>query len=703
MPSSDLHQAHIDWLDLALNDDQPENVNKFDQTSQRLMQKYLEETTCTVKSPMPLMSTMSGMTNEQRAMTSESTSQNLEIDLDAFFDGQGATDLDDEETMEVARDEEDKNDVGTDEEEMIEIATNEDIAIESAARGETIDTYKGEEKSLADAEALFRNRPRDASLAPFLQYDQRLQDQLRWVFDTKGLPYTGRGCIIAASDVAYTHFGYALQALRQEENASRPILSEMDRSQDWFFQQSDKVGNLPYDPRQTHVDTLPDAESKCQEPDEPVDHRYEHYNFFGERVFLRSETPAAVSLYVQLAASRKRMRDIVSREGVVLSQANKFIDPVYYDGPAELLQLEGSSFQDQTTGYVRRVNDSLGQFGDFFDEEASIVDFDLICHFHLANWDHDEMQRPYFMDHKKHAFAAMGDLSINGPSCVPLKSSHWMRNAKGETVPRPAYVPSKLSFTEYAYDYCDDDNRTRSLDPFTASEDLEDQPMLNTIEEEEEEEDNMFPTDNEPGHPQEKDSLSPPASVNEIGSDSGYASDQANDANKVEDQPRKQSGIDGSENPWTTEEYSPLDPLIPGLRAAEPEAYHPIEINEDFEPLLHVFEESTIDSPPSRSEAHELPSDDESSLLSDNESTGDDHSEEEGQQSTCPTTPTSQIFPTHIETDIPHPSSTPAKEQPSQHSEPIPSAPEELDNPFSEYARAYGSTVIMVGVVLSLW
>ncbi|KAL8713046.1 MAG: hypothetical protein Q9220_002906 [cf. Caloplaca sp. 1 TL-2023] len=704
MPFFHNHQTRIDWLDLTLNDDQLETIDGYYRLSRKDIQDLLDIAEDSVANLILSMPEMSRMTNTYCGETQEGDGQTFEIDLDAFFDGQGATDLDEEEeALETATDEEEEIEVGLNMENMAEVATGEEDEIDIATVEETLDTVTGRWTALANAEILLHKRPKDARLAPFVRYDQRLEDHLEWVFNSKGLPYNSS---------------------TREGKVSRPILGELERSQDWFFQQPDKFGYFPYDARRHYAETPPDAANDFQEPEEPVNNRHLHYNFFCDRVLLRSETPATVSLYAQLVAGRKRMRCSLSREGVILSQANKYIDPVAYAGPVELLRLEGSALQDQTTGYVCRANDSLGHFGELSEEDACIMDFDTICRDHTANGNHVEMQRPYIMDHKAHASAAMGDLVFNGPSASPPQSRNWRHDRKGNVLPKSAYLCSKLSYTEYAYDHCDDNKSTKSQDPLTVMEGPEYQHTLLVTEEAEE---RVHSADEELGHLQEREISSPPATHDDIGSDSGYASDPHPDVEKLEDHSREPGNMEGCEASSTSEEYSPLNPFIPGLRAAEPEAYQPLEITEaevdrDFEALLRqmylgnaatavhgvtLVEEPTVIVSDDRSKTHGSRGDGASSSSSSTESTDDDddagehEAEEEGQQSTGPTTPTSSTFSDHPDPKI----STPAKEQqPSQRSENCPATPEEKPyNDFSDYSRAYGFTVIVIGVVMSLW
>ncbi|KAL8861649.1 MAG: hypothetical protein Q9178_001850 [Gyalolechia marmorata] len=175
---------------------------------------------------------------------------------------------------------------------------------------------------------------------------------------------------------------------------------------------------------------------------------FKHYNYFRERVPHRSDTPATVSLFAQLAWSRKVTHDPMSRIGVIMSQANKYVDPVVYTGPTELLKLEGTEFKERVTGYVTKVRDSDGWFGPI-DGETTIMDVNEINEDFCADDESSyNAQRPYFVNKDRD----VGELVINAPGYRPPKYSQWKRDENGKivrwdgiNVAKPIYRPSRLS------------------------------------------------------------------------------------------------------------------------------------------------------------------------------------------------------------------------------------------------------------------
>ena len=97
---------------------------------------------------------------------------------------------------------------------------------------------------------------------------------------------------------------------------------------------------------------------------------YHHLNFLGFPVEHKSNTPAAVSLWIALSAQKrgKELEEIelyngVNRRHVVASQAGKHIDAVAYDGPQHLLNVfSGSALVARLAGYCRKVYKPQGNW-----------------------------------------------------------------------------------------------------------------------------------------------------------------------------------------------------------------------------------------------------------------------------------------------------------------------------------------------------
>ncbi|KAL8733412.1 MAG: hypothetical protein Q9181_003597 [Wetmoreana brouardii] len=412
-------RTHLDWLDLAPKDDMEEIVLEYDQMSPRTIREHLEEAKDSgSKLTMPIPAASDSVTHVPSTPVNNVLSA-LDIDLDSIFGGQCATDLDDDEEIPEANEEDEEVDV--------------------------VFSY---------AQSLLDNRRTGLPLSHYLPDSQHVDGSIWIAFQSRPFLYNGEGARLVASEVAYEYFRKGLETLREEGSVVRPMLVEADRSKDWFFQQPARAGKLPYDPRSCKVETLRHNINKSERTDAAaVTSRFEHFNFFRQRVQCRSTTPATVSLYAQAVCQQKPIHHCTSRQGVIMSQANKYIDPVYYDGPQELLSLEGTAFQDQTTGYVVKVNDPRGAFGDQFDGETAIRDLDDIDAYHLASqWHEIRMQQPYIMDHREHSQSALANVKINAPWYRPLQETYYKRNARGVSVHWdnmkvvwPPYIPSKFT------------------------------------------------------------------------------------------------------------------------------------------------------------------------------------------------------------------------------------------------------------------
>ena len=80
-----------------------------------------------------------------------------------------------------------------------------------------------------------------------------------------------------------------------------------------------------------------------------------HFNWLGYPVMSRSDTPPEVSLFIILVGAKACLvedYDDLSRQGVILRQAMKYIDPVIFDGEWWALEFRGHSLMKAITGSV---------------------------------------------------------------------------------------------------------------------------------------------------------------------------------------------------------------------------------------------------------------------------------------------------------------------------------------------------------------
>ncbi|KAL8630172.1 hypothetical protein Q9189_004093 [Teloschistes chrysophthalmus] len=468
--------THLDWLDLDRAHDWKEIVTAYFQISSHRIRAYLNEAIESVRSMKVPPTTCQDSAMETPALPANLHPSAMDIDLDAAFDGQGMLDLDEE-----------------------------DVSLQAGNESSEVTDKKQEVDSVFSyAKSLLESKRKGLPLSGFIPDESETNGFLQAALEHSGFPYDGRGARRAASEVAYHYFYKGVDTLRGQGSVA-PRLAEADRSKDWLL--LDSSGRTPFDAHtyeagiRSHGIAMAHKSKRSQEKTR-FDH-FEHYNFLGNRVSLRSETPAAVSLYVQMSCRRKVARDPLSREGVILSQATKYIDPVAYDGPQEHLLVEGNACRDRVTGYAVKLNDPEGTFGDVFDGETAIISQGAICQFHLADqWQHDRMQHPYIMNAKEHAFSGRGDLIINAPEyCLPKDSSYRCDTAgrmilwNDGVTPKPAYIPSKLSRVEiiaYEADEVDTSGPVPSIGPLKIIHEMEEQEIMTDMTEQTDEEYSPF-------------------------------------------------------------------------------------------------------------------------------------------------------------------------------------------------------------------
>ena len=97
---------------------------------------------------------------------------------------------------------------------------------------------------------------------------------------------------------------------------------------------------------------------------------YHHLNFYNCPVEHRSNTPAAISMWVAVHAKKlgQAVEEIelyrgVNRKHVIASQAGKHVDAVAYDGPKDVLDnFSGSALAERLSGHCRKVYQPYGNW-----------------------------------------------------------------------------------------------------------------------------------------------------------------------------------------------------------------------------------------------------------------------------------------------------------------------------------------------------
>lgn len=99
--------------------------------------------------------------------------------------------------------------------------------------------------------------------------------------------------------------------------------------------------------------------------DETAPRPCHHVNFLGEPCVTRSNTPPEDSFWAVITSNNRFHHETFSRQGVIIAQANKLVDPFEYDPTtSDLSQLAGSELRDAVVGKVRKVYLDCGTWVD---------------------------------------------------------------------------------------------------------------------------------------------------------------------------------------------------------------------------------------------------------------------------------------------------------------------------------------------------
>ena len=165
-----------------------------------------------------------------------------------------------------------------------------------------------------------------------------------------------------------------------------------------------------------------------------------HLSFLGQMISEKSYTPPEVSLWFAVLSWRKPSFNPLSRQGVLVSQAAKLIDPFLYYGPEDFLDLIGTEQINAVTGLVQKMYLPVGAWvRDNYDEDEHIPRStgNKDDYWDNRNLDFEQMQKPCVVLPDDH------DMLFNSGDASYLLNQ---RVFKGKQF--PGYVPSKLSLME---------------------------------------------------------------------------------------------------------------------------------------------------------------------------------------------------------------------------------------------------------------
>ena len=187
-----------------------------------------------------------------------------------------------------------------------------------------------------------------------------------------------------------------------------------------------------------------------------------HYNFLLDPIYQSSRTSAEVSLWAAIVYQWKGKFDPWSRQGVLASQAGKWVDPINFTGPLELLHLGGTELREAVTGYVDKVYHPRGTWCldhyDFAQEcpksYSEVIPYDVNCPFPGMNHKFSGPQPQVLV----------GSWNDHGPQDHVINDDGRVHVGRPKGTTWKAAGPSRLSTT---WNYEEEDAEVEVLTPIS--------------------------------------------------------------------------------------------------------------------------------------------------------------------------------------------------------------------------------------------
>lgn len=189
---------------------------------------------------------------------------------------------------------------------------------------------------------------------------------------------------------------------------------------------------------------------------------FHHINFLGQKIFVRSATPPEVSYWAAFLSTYTKPHRTFSRKGVIVAQANKFIDPFRYipngsEGAIE--ELCGSALVAALDGRVKKAYPNAGTW---LEEREEDGDEAPICFdkqslktqpiYFSSTVPNHQLVLPHEMNERD-----QHDLVINGPRNFTPPASRKYKNVARKHVRRPSGL-RKIVVSEEQEDLVDEVN-----------------------------------------------------------------------------------------------------------------------------------------------------------------------------------------------------------------------------------------------------
>lgn len=189
---------------------------------------------------------------------------------------------------------------------------------------------------------------------------------------------------------------------------------------------------------------------------------FHHINFLGQKVFVRSATPPEVSYWAAFLSTYTKPHRTFSRKGVIVAQANKFIDPFRYipnESEGAIGGLCGSALVAALDGRVKKAYPNAGTW---LEEREEDGDEAPICFdkqiletqpiYYSSTVPTNQLVLPHKMNERD-----QHDLVINGPQNFTPPASRMYKNVARKQVRRPSGLRT-IAVSEAQEDLVDEVN-----------------------------------------------------------------------------------------------------------------------------------------------------------------------------------------------------------------------------------------------------
>lgn len=180
---------------------------------------------------------------------------------------------------------------------------------------------------------------------------------------------------------------------------------------------------------------------------------FHHINFLGESIFVRSATPPEVSYWAAFLSTYTRPHETFSRKGVIVAQANKFVDPFRYipnGSESAIEELCGSALLAALDGRVEKAYPNRGSWLGEMDEDGHEAP---ICFdeqglktepiYYWTTVPNHRLRRPHIMNKRDQR-----DMVINGPRDFTPPAFRPHKNVARKHLMRPSGLKKNVGSEE---------------------------------------------------------------------------------------------------------------------------------------------------------------------------------------------------------------------------------------------------------------